>query len=121
MRTATERTSPESLPAMPTIRNMLTPTRACTAALPQKRKLSTCASWMALARGRSAVISAIQQAISLKSTYNIRVMNLSLARGVYESYTLDPLCQAVESAWQAGIVVVVAAGNMGEYNGSGTS
>src|SRR6516162_3088884 len=47
-------------------------------------------------------------------------MNLSLARGVYESYTLDPLCQAVESAWQAGIIVVVSAGNMGEYNGAGT-
>src|SRR6266852_2930140 len=69
----------------------------------------------------SAVISAIQQAITLKSTYNIRVINLSLARGVYESYTLDPLCQAVESAWRAGIVVVVAAGNMGEYNGAGTN
>src|SRR5262249_28403282 len=46
----------------------------------------------------SSVISAIQQAVTLKSTYNIRVMNLSLARGVYESYNQDPLCQAVESA-----------------------
>jgi len=69
----------------------------------------------------SAVIAAIQQAIALQNTYNIRVLNLSLARGVYESYTLDPLCQAVESAWKAGIVVVVAAGNMGQYNGSGTN
>src|SRR5262249_6620330 len=69
----------------------------------------------------SAIIAAIQQAISLKNTYNIRVINMSLARGVYESYKLDPLCQAVESAWRAGIVVVVAAGNMGEYNGAGTN
>src|SRR5882757_8541223 len=69
----------------------------------------------------SAVIAAIQQAIALQNTYNIRVLNLSLARGVYESYTLDPLCQAVESAWKAGIVVVVAAGNMGQYDGSGTN
>ncbi len=46
----------------------------------------------------SAVIAAIQTAIQLKSTYNIKVINLSLGRGVYESYTLDPLCQAVESA-----------------------
>src|SRR5262249_35452857 len=69
----------------------------------------------------SSVIAAIQQAINLKNTYNIRVMNLSLARGVYENYAQDPLCQAVESAWQAGIVVVVAAGNMGEYNGAGTN
>jgi len=61
----------------------------------------------------SAVIAAIQKAISLKSKYNIRVINLSLGRPAYESYALDPLCQAVEAAWKAGIVVVVAAGNEG--------
>src|SRR5438552_4254848 len=64
----------------------------------------------------STVIAAIQQAIALKSQYNIRVINLSLGRGVFESYTLDPLCQAVEQAWKAGIVVVVAAGNYGPEN-----
>ena len=69
----------------------------------------------------SAVISAIQQAISLQAQYNIRVINLSLGRPVYESYTLDPLCQAVESAWNAGIVVVVAAGNNGRDNSQGTN
>jgi len=73
----------------------------------------------------SMVISAIQRAIALKSTYNIRVINLSLGRAVFESYTLDPLCQAVEAAWKAGIVVVAAAGNMGRGvsgapNGYGT-
>lgn len=61
----------------------------------------------------STVIAAIEAAISLQSTYNIKVINLSLGRPIYESYTLDPLCQAVEQAWQAGIVVVVAAGNDG--------
>jgi len=59
------------------------------------------------------VIAAISRAIQLQSQYNIRVLNLSLGRGIYESYTLDPLCQAVEQAWNAGIVVVVAAGNAG--------
>jgi serine protease AprX len=63
----------------------------------------------------STVISAIDKAISLKSTYNIRVINLSLGRGVFESYKLDPLCQAVEKAWKSGIVVVVAAGNNARY------
>lgn len=53
----------------------------------------------------SAVIAAISTAISLKPVYNIRVINLSLGRPVYESYKLDPLCQAVESAWKNGIVV----------------
>ena len=73
----------------------------------------------------SSVINAINEAIRLKDQYNIRVMNLSLGRPVYESYTLDPLCQAVEAAWKAGIVVVVAAGNDGRtdysvLNGYGT-
>jgi serine protease AprX len=73
----------------------------------------------------SSVIAAIQQAIALQSTYNIRVINLSLGRGIAVSYTQDPLCQAVESAWKAGIVVVVAAGNYGRLsvfnsNGYGT-
>jgi serine protease AprX len=68
----------------------------------------------------SQVIAAIQRAITLKSTYNIRVMNLSLGRNIYESYTLDPVCQAVEAAWKSGIVVVVAAGNGGRTNSYGT-
>ena len=66
-----------------------------------------------------AVIAAINRAIQLKNQYNIRVINLSLGRNVYESYTLDPLCQAVEAAWQSGIVVVVAAGNLGRDNSWG--
>lgn len=61
----------------------------------------------------SSVIQAIDQAIALKATYNIRVINLSLGRPIWESYQLDPLCQEVEKAWKAGIVVVVAAGNNG--------
>lgn len=73
----------------------------------------------------SAVIAAIEEAINLKSKYNIRVINLSLGRPVYESFALDPLCQAAEQAWKAGIVVVVAAGNDGRddsfnNNGYGT-
>src|SRR5713226_6821081 len=66
----------------------------------------------------STVIAAIQQAIALKNQYNIGVINLSLGRGIFESYTLDPLDQAVEQAWNAGIVVVVAAGNYGRDNSS---
>ncbi|HYL77215.1 MAG TPA: S8 family peptidase, partial [Bryobacteraceae bacterium] len=68
----------------------------------------------------SEVIAAIDQAIALKNTYNIRVINLSLGHPVFESFNLDPLCQAVEAAWKAGITVVVAAGNMGRDNSLGT-
>src|SRR6266849_4709579 len=68
----------------------------------------------------SGVISAIQVAISVQNKYHIRVMNLSLGRQVFESYTLDPLCQAEEAAWKKGIVVVAAAGNYGRDNSMGT-
>jgi serine protease AprX len=64
----------------------------------------------------AGVIAAVDEAITLQSTYNIRIINLSLGRPVFESYTLDPLCQAVEAAWKAGIVVVTAAGNYGRDN-----
>jgi serine protease AprX len=65
----------------------------------------------------SSVIQGVQAAVALKSQYNIpMVINLSLGRPVWESYKLDPLCQAVEQAWKSGIVVVVAAGNYGRTN-----
>src|SRR6202047_3394690 len=69
----------------------------------------------------SSVIAAIQQAIALKATYNIRVINLSLGRGIPLSYTVDPLCKAAEAAWKSGIVVVVAAGNYGRLSVSGSN
>jgi serine protease AprX len=61
----------------------------------------------------SDVIAAIDWAIRFKGTYNIRVVNLSLGHPVYESYTVDPLCRAVRAASDAGLLVVVAAGNDG--------
>lgn len=61
----------------------------------------------------SNVVAGIQWAVDNQSVYNIRVINLSLGHDVGESYTTDPLCRAVERAWQAGIVVVCAAGNTG--------
>jgi serine protease AprX len=64
----------------------------------------------------SRVLAAIDTAILLKDRYNIRVLNLSLGRPILESYTRDPLCQAAEAAWKAGIVVVAAAGNEGRDN-----
>src|SRR5258708_26121837 len=44
---------------------------------------------------------------------------MSLGRPVFGSSTLDPVCQAVESDWKGGIVVVVAAGNGGRDNSMG--
>ena len=48
--------------------------------------------------------------------YNIRVVNLSVGHPVYESYTSDPLCIAIEALVRRGIVVVAAAGNYGRLS-----
>jgi serine protease AprX len=69
----------------------------------------------------STVINGIQWCIQNQVAYNIRVINLSLGHPVGESYANDPLCQAVEQAWQAGIVVVCAAGNDGRLNTNQTT
>lgn len=69
----------------------------------------------------SNVLSAIDWAIANRAQYRIRVINLSLGSGVYESYRTDPLCQAAEKAVAAGIVVVASAGNFGGvYGGVGS-
>jgi serine protease AprX len=47
------------------------------------------------------------------SGFNIRVINLSYGTPSTQSPSVDPLDYAVENAWRAGIVVVVAAGNDG--------
>lgn len=64
----------------------------------------------------SDVIDAIGTAVKLKDLFNIRVINLSLGRPVFDNWVHDPLCLAVKKAWDAGIVVVVAAGNYGRLN-----
>jgi serine protease AprX len=57
------------------------------------------------------VISGLQFAIQHQAELNIRVVNLSLSSETAQSYKLDPLDAAAESAWFHGIVVVAAAGN----------
>lgn len=41
------------------------------------------------------------------------VISMSLGGSVSQSSTTDPMCAAVRNAWNAGVVVVVAAGNSG--------
>jgi len=61
----------------------------------------------------SNVIAALDYIVTHKAELNIRVANLSVATGVYESYNLDPLTLAAKRAVEAGIVVVASAGNNG--------
>src|SRR5579884_1019268 len=69
----------------------------------------------------STVISGIQWVVDNAAAYNIRVLNLSLGHPVGDHYYNDPLCQACEAAWKAGIVVVCAAGNNGRQNTTQTA
>jgi serine protease AprX len=59
------------------------------------------------------VISGLDWIVANRKKYNIRVVNLSFGATPESFYWKDPLNQAVMAAWQAGIVVVVAAGNSG--------
>ena len=67
----------------------------------------------------SDVIDAVGWAIANRNEFNIRVLNLSLGHPVAEPMGLDPLVEACEAAWQAGLVVVTSAGNLG-LHGNGT-
>src|SRR5688572_23223351 len=66
-------------------------------------------------RGYAAdVVAAIDWAVANKDKYRIGVINLSLGGPVLQSWRNDPVCQAVERAYRAGIVVVASAGNFGK-------
>jgi len=63
----------------------------------------------------SQVIAAIEWVVEHKSDngLNIRVLNLAYGTDSLQPWEADPLAYAVQNAWDAGIVVVVAAGNDG--------
>ncbi len=63
------------------------------------------------------VIEAIDWAVEHGRRYRIRVLNLSLGGTPMQSWRDDPLCQAVQRAYEAGIVVVASAGNRREDPG----
>ena len=62
----------------------------------------------------SDVINALDWTVAHKAQFGLRIVNLSLGHPVFESYRDDPLCQAVQRAVDAGLVVVAAAGNLGK-------
>ena len=64
----------------------------------------------------SNVLEALQWAIDNKRAWNLKIVNISLGHGVMESEKDDPLCQAVQRATDAGLLVTVAAGNVGKMS-----
>jgi serine protease AprX len=61
----------------------------------------------------SDILKGINWVVENRQRYNIRVMNLSLGNRATTDPEHDPIYQAVGQAVEAGIVVVVAAGNEG--------
>jgi serine protease AprX len=61
----------------------------------------------------SDVLAGIQWIQDHHAEYGIRVANLSLGHTIVEPAADDPLVQAVEALWDAGVVVVCSAGNRG--------
>ena len=109
----TARTSPGSSPATP--RRPTASRRSMPAASRPARKLVNVRVLGADGSGfTSDVIAGIEWVVANRALYNIRVINLSLGHPVMEACATDPLCEAVNQAVQAGIVVVVAAGNTGK-------
>lgn len=66
----------------------------------------------------SKVIEAISFVIETKDKYNTKVINLSIGTPANSTCENDPLCRAVNKAINAGITVVVAAGNSGPSKGT---
>jgi serine protease AprX len=64
------------------------------------------------------LISGLQWVADNRSAYNIKVVNISLGVQPSKSTVNNPLDQAVEAVWNAGIVVVASAGNAGPFNGT---
>ena len=62
----------------------------------------------------SRIIAALDWVAANAKTYKIRVVNLSVGAGVYESYWTDPLTLAAKAVTDKGITVVAAAGNHGK-------
>ncbi len=62
----------------------------------------------------SNIIAALDWVVTNHTAYNIRVVNLSVGAGIYESYWTDPLTLAAKRVVDAGVVVVAAAGNVGK-------
>jgi serine protease AprX len=62
----------------------------------------------------SNIIAALGWVATNATTYNIRVVNMSVGASIHESYWTDPLTLAVKKVTDKGITVVSAAGNMGK-------
>jgi serine protease AprX len=67
----------------------------------------------------SNVLAALEWVLANHAQYNIRVVNLSLGHPIWEPAATDPMVALVDQLTERGIVVVVAAGNVGKNRTTG--
>ena len=67
------------------------------------------------------VLKAIDWVRKMRKKYNIRILNISVGTTEQEKVLHDLLIEAVEQAWDDGLVVVTAAGNLGPGSGTVTA
>lgn len=66
----------------------------------------------------SDIIKGIEWCVVNRKRLKLRILTMSFGGPIYEKCSEDPLCQAVEKAVRAGIVVIIAAGNRGPKRGT---
>ncbi|MDA8236029.1 MAG: S8 family peptidase [Clostridia bacterium] len=66
----------------------------------------------------SDIIAGIQWVVRNRQRYGIKILSLSFGSEAFAPCLQDPLCRAVQKAWENGIIVVAAAGNSGPNPGS---
>jgi serine protease AprX len=64
------------------------------------------------------LISGLQWAVDHRSTYGIKVVNISMGFQPTQSTVSNPVDAAVEATWKSAIAVVTSAGNAGPFNGT---
>ncbi len=67
----------------------------------------------------SGLLNGLNWILTNRTTYNIKVVNLSLGTTAVDTYTNDPVCLKVKELVNAGIVVFAAAGNEGRDPSTG--
>lgn len=67
------------------------------------------------------VLKAIAWVRKMRVRYNIRILNISVGTTEQEKTLHDLLIEAVDEAWDDGLVVVTAAGNLGPGSGTVTA
>ncbi|HIU77528.1 MAG TPA: S8 family peptidase [Candidatus Pelethocola excrementipullorum] len=70
---------------------------------------------------KEVVLEALDWVLANKERYGIRIVNISVGTTENDYRTHKALIDAVDRVWDAGLVVVVAAGNMGPRAGSITA